>query len=109
MATSSFSMAHCVSIIGEAVARVSEDGRAKAPALPWPRIAGMRHILVHAYYEIDLDAVCPNRGVQTEASKPRRPNREASNYFHFFGHPGRDNGGMRNFFSIHSIHAAEPL
>ena len=25
--------------------------------LPWPRIAGLRHILVHAYYKVDLDAV----------------------------------------------------
>ena len=27
------------------------------PALPWPRVVGMRHILVHAYYKVDLDAV----------------------------------------------------
>lgn len=50
-------LTHCVSIIGEAAARVSEEGRALAPALPWPRIVGMRHILVHAYYKVDLDAV----------------------------------------------------
>lgn len=50
-------LTHCVAIIGEAAARVSEDGRALAPGLPWPRIVGMRHILVHAYYKVDLDAV----------------------------------------------------
>ena len=50
-------LTHCVAIIGEAAARVSDEGRGLAPALPWPRIVGMRHILVHAYYKVDLDAV----------------------------------------------------
>lgn len=50
-------LTHCVAIIGEAAARVSDEGRALAPDLPWPRIVGMRHILVHAYYKVDLDAV----------------------------------------------------
>jgi uncharacterized protein with HEPN domain len=50
-------LTHCVAIIGEAAAGVSEAGRGLAPALPWPRIVGMRHILVHAYYKVDLDAL----------------------------------------------------
>jgi uncharacterized protein with HEPN domain len=32
-------------------------GRERVPALPWPKMVGMRHILVHAYYDIDCDAV----------------------------------------------------
>lgn len=50
-------LVHCVEVIGEAAARVTEAGRARAPDLPWPKIVGMRHILVHAYYKIDYDAV----------------------------------------------------
>lgn len=28
-----------------------------SPALPWNQIAGMRHRLVHAYFQINLDLV----------------------------------------------------
>lgn len=44
-------------MIGEAAARVTDAGRARSPELPWPRIVGMRHILVHDYFKVDLDAV----------------------------------------------------
>ena len=44
-------------IVGEAAARVSDEARARIPGLPWPRMVGMRHILVHAYYRVDYDAV----------------------------------------------------
>ncbi|MBX3388382.1 MAG: DUF86 domain-containing protein [Phycisphaeraceae bacterium] len=37
----------CLQEIGEAAARVSELGRARAPGIPWEKIVGMRHILVH--------------------------------------------------------------
>lgn len=47
----------CVQEIGEAAARVSEQGRARAPDLPWTKMVGMRHILVHAYFDLDLEAV----------------------------------------------------
>lgn len=48
---------NCVQVIGEAAARTTDAGRSRAPALPWSKIVGMRHILVHAYFSIDLDAV----------------------------------------------------
>lgn len=47
----------CIQEIGEAAARVSGTGRAQAPSLPWDKMVGMRHILVHAYYDLDLDAI----------------------------------------------------
>jgi uncharacterized protein with HEPN domain len=50
-------LVHCVQLIGEAAARVTDAGRARAPEIPWSRMAGMRHILVHAYFKIDYDAV----------------------------------------------------
>ncbi len=44
-------------IIGEAARAVPDDIRAAAPGLPWPKITGMRHILVHDYFGIDVDLV----------------------------------------------------
>src|SRR5438093_3855959 len=50
-------LVNCVQEIGEAASCVTDEGRLRAPGLPWPKIVGMRHILVHAYYNIDADAV----------------------------------------------------
>lgn len=48
---------HAIQEIGEAAARMSEDGRALAPELPWGSIVQMRHIMVHVYWGVDLDRV----------------------------------------------------
>jgi uncharacterized protein with HEPN domain len=50
-------LVNCVQEIGEAASCVTDEGRARAPDVPWPKIVGMRHILVHAYYNIDADAL----------------------------------------------------
>ncbi|MGZ5443096.1 MAG: HepT-like ribonuclease domain-containing protein [Thermoanaerobaculia bacterium] len=44
-------------IIGEAARAIPEDVRAVAADIPWPKITGMRHILVHDYFGIDLELV----------------------------------------------------
>ncbi len=44
-----------IEIIGEAAYQTSEETRAKLPELPWEDIIGMRHRLVHAYFDINLD------------------------------------------------------
>jgi uncharacterized protein with HEPN domain len=46
-----------IEIIGEAGARVSEEGRAATPDVPWPEIVGMKNRLVHAYFDVNLDVV----------------------------------------------------
>ncbi len=48
---------HYIQIIGEASRALSEDLRARYPQVPWSVIVGMRHILVHDYFGIDLDEV----------------------------------------------------
>lgn len=48
-------LVHCIQEIGEAAARVSEAQRAVAPEIPWTKIVGMRHRLVHVYYDINAD------------------------------------------------------
>ncbi len=42
-------------IIGEAGYQVSDATRRQLPDIPWDDIIGMRHRLVHAYFDIDLD------------------------------------------------------
>ena len=44
-------------IIGEAARALPIEVRTLAPELPWPKIIGMRNILVHGYFEIDTDIV----------------------------------------------------
>ena len=47
----------CLEIIGEAASQLSDGIRTRGPAVPWPRIIGMRNRLVHAYFEVDYDQV----------------------------------------------------
>jgi len=44
-------------IIGEAVRALPADVRDRAPDIPWSKVVGMRHILVHDYFDIDAGAV----------------------------------------------------
>lgn len=44
-------------IIGEAARHVSQETRDANPEIPWPRITGMRHRIVHDYLNIDEDVV----------------------------------------------------
>ncbi len=44
----------CVQIIGEAAYHVSDQTRNIYPRVPWRKITGTRHRLVHAYFDIDL-------------------------------------------------------
>jgi uncharacterized protein with HEPN domain len=44
-------------IIGESASKLPEGVRNLAPDIPWHKIIGMRNILVHDYFAIDLDAV----------------------------------------------------
>jgi uncharacterized protein with HEPN domain len=46
-----------IQIIGEASNALSPELRARHPKVPWRQIIGMRHILVHNYFEVDLDIV----------------------------------------------------
>jgi uncharacterized protein with HEPN domain len=46
-----------IQIIGEASNHLSSKLWMDHPEVPWSTIIGMRHVLVHSYFEIDLDAV----------------------------------------------------
>jgi uncharacterized protein with HEPN domain len=47
----------CIQEIGEAASRVSADSRERVPQLPWNQMVGMRHRIVHVYYDIDSNAL----------------------------------------------------
>lgn len=44
-------------VIGEAVKQLPDSIRAKAPDIPWKRIAGLRDILIHDYFGIDFEII----------------------------------------------------
>jgi uncharacterized protein with HEPN domain len=46
-----------LTIIGEAVNRLSKEFREKHPTMPWKEIAGMRDRLIHGYDKVNLDLV----------------------------------------------------
>lgn len=46
-----------IEILGEAVKQIPDDIRNRYPQIPWKAIAGMRDVLVHEYWGIDLNVV----------------------------------------------------
>lgn len=48
-------LVNCFTEIGEAAARLSDQPRALVGELPWRQIVGMRNIIVHVYWGIDMD------------------------------------------------------
>ena len=44
-------------IVGEAVKRLSDETRALHPEIPWKQIAGLRDLLTHEYFRIDMDEI----------------------------------------------------
>ncbi|MBS3076475.1 DUF86 domain-containing protein [Candidatus Pacearchaeota archaeon] len=44
-------------IIGEAVKNIPSSFREKHPDISWNEIAGMRDVIIHGYFKVDLDAV----------------------------------------------------
>ena len=45
-----FAVAQRLTVVGEAVARLTPELKAKYAAIPWTDIVGLRNILVHEYF-----------------------------------------------------------
>jgi uncharacterized protein with HEPN domain len=48
-------LARLVAVIGEAAHHVSVETRSELDEIRWPDVVNMRHRLIHAYYDVDLD------------------------------------------------------
>jgi uncharacterized protein with HEPN domain len=81
-------VAHLLQIIGEASRQVTQPTRDRYPTLPWSKIVGMRHRIVHEYFRINfelvwdtatlsvpelLNALEPDLGPIIDALKPQDP------------------------------------
>jgi uncharacterized protein with HEPN domain len=44
-------------ILGEAASQITADTRQRHPNLPWREMIGMRNRLIHAYFDIDHQAI----------------------------------------------------
>ena len=50
-------MVQNIQVIGEVARALSQDLRNEYRDIPWTNIVGMRHVMVHEYFEIDPDIV----------------------------------------------------
>jgi uncharacterized protein with HEPN domain len=48
---------HNLQILGEAVCKLTPEYRKQHSEIPWNKVMGMRHILVHDYFQVDLEIV----------------------------------------------------
>ena len=46
-----FALTRAIDILGEAASKVSPEGRASIPEVPWVDVVGMRNKLIHAYFD----------------------------------------------------------
>ncbi len=51
------SLVKSIEIIGEAASGLSESVYERHPQIPWKKIVNMRHRLIHAYSDVNLDIV----------------------------------------------------
>ena len=47
----------CFEVIGEAATHVTPATRARLSEVPWRSIRGMRNLIAHAYYAVNLDTL----------------------------------------------------
>jgi uncharacterized protein with HEPN domain len=50
-----FALLHAIQIVGEAASKISAELREQHPQIPWALITGMRHRLVHTYFDVNHD------------------------------------------------------
>lgn len=44
-------------VIGEAAAQLGDETRSEAPQIPWTSVVGLRNLIAHEYFRVDLDVI----------------------------------------------------
>ncbi len=57
-------------VLGEAAGRLSPEFVQAHPEIPWRGITGLRHKLIHDYFEVDLDIVWRTATVNVPEALP---------------------------------------
>ena len=52
-----FALQRAFEVIGEATKQLDSSIRERYPDVPWDDMAGMRDVLIHGYFAVDLDIV----------------------------------------------------
>ena len=55
--TTSDAVIRNLQVLAESTKRLSHDLKSAHPEIEWANIAGLRNVLVHAYFDVDLDVV----------------------------------------------------
>jgi uncharacterized protein with HEPN domain len=48
---------HHLTVMGEAISRLSRELRERLPEVPWHQIVAVRHRIVHAYFDLDWQSL----------------------------------------------------
>ena len=48
---------HNLTVIGEAAGQISDDVQDLAPEIPWMKIVGLRNLIAHEYFRVDLGVI----------------------------------------------------
>lgn len=48
---------HNLELIGEAAKRLPQEVRDRAPQIEWRKVAGLRDVIAHAYFQVDVQVV----------------------------------------------------
>lgn len=52
-----FAVVRALEIIGEASRQIPEEVHARYPDIPWSDMIGMRNVVIHAYFGVDLEVI----------------------------------------------------